>query len=82
MTNAQVQGVIQQARSRGVACDEYEACVFLGAKELLAANPENPIAKSVLENYSRFLLTGTKKTSFAEFLLPIDAILTEEDKTP
>jgi len=71
MTNAQVQKVIRDATKRGIKVDEHDASTFLGAREMLAADPKNRIAREVVEEYTEEFTSGKQSTSFARFLLPV-----------
>jgi len=70
MTNAEVEKVVAQAAARGIRISTFEATTFLGASALLEREPDNLNARQVVENFTRYLSTGTKPWSFAEFLLP------------
>jgi hypothetical protein len=72
MTNADVEDVILGSKKAyGTTLSVYEAKVYLGARELLLKEPENPIALEVVEAYVRHIKTGERLTSFSEFVLPI-----------
>jgi len=71
MTNAGVQQVIATAAVHGRVVSEYQAEVFLGAKEILATDASNQNACTVVRNFLAYLETGVKVCSFAEFLLPL-----------
>jgi hypothetical protein len=71
MTNAQVAKIISDAASRGIEVSEDEVCTFLGAKELLLKEPNNKVARQVVEESTKHFRTGEKPTSFARFVLPI-----------
>jgi len=71
MKNSEVRAAIDEARQRGIKIDDYDAKVFLGAKEIFAADPKNQTARAVVLEYTRFLTTGQRPTSFNEFALPI-----------
>jgi hypothetical protein len=65
VTNGQIDAIA----ARGF--DRYSAAVFLGAKEILASNPENSAARVVVEEYASFFAGGAEPRGFEEFLLPI-----------
>ena len=62
--------MIGNAASRGVTVSENEAVAFLGAKELLAHDSDHRLAREVVENFTKYIATGKKPWSFAEFMLP------------
>ena len=72
MTQADVQELIEQAKSKfGRIIDDFDASVFLGAQEILAEDSTNAHAAEVVRVFNTYMKTGVKKTSFAEFLLPL-----------
>jgi hypothetical protein len=71
MTDADVARVVSSAAARGRHITDYEAAVFLGAREILAKDPGNAAAQSVVEEFAAFLESGVELRSFARFLLPI-----------
>ena len=70
MTNEDVARVISSAAARGIKLSEYEVISFLGAKELLAREPENPHASITVRHFVNYMATGVQQKSFAEFMLP------------
>ncbi len=72
MSNAEVQGIIKYAASRGVEIEEDEAEAFLHAKKLLERDADHPEARMVVENFNTHLTTGHRPISFAEFTLHED----------
>jgi hypothetical protein len=84
MTEAQVEKLIEDAAARGIEVDRSRATTFLGARELLARDPDHEDAKRVVIAYSQFLQTGKPpKDSFAEFLMgpfETDEEIAEEKK--
>jgi hypothetical protein len=78
MTEVQIQDLMKSAAMRGHAFSHYQAAVYLSARELLARDPSNQVAQTVVEDFSRYLIDGTAITSFDQFLLPIPE--TDEDK--
>jgi hypothetical protein len=77
MTNADVANVVATAAGRGIRISDYEALVFLGAKEILARDADNKDALEVVEGFTRYMATGIEPSGFAEFFLP----LPETDET-
>jgi hypothetical protein len=67
MTDAQ--RLMNNAASKGREVDEGYAEVLALAKSRLAADPNNEMARQILENFSRFMDTGERVTSFAEFMI-------------
>jgi hypothetical protein len=75
MTQAQVTEILNNLADRGRESTEYDVMVYLQAKEIISQNGENQEhAREVVEAFSRFVLTGEKPNSFAEFLLPCPMI--------
>jgi hypothetical protein len=64
-----VQAVIEFASDRGIDVDEFEAQAFLQAKRILERNPDDAIAREVVENFNTHLTTGKQVCSFSAFLL-------------
>jgi hypothetical protein len=71
MTQAEVQQIIDDAAGRGITIDELDASTFLGAREMLAADPTNKICQQVVQESIRQFTTGEEPTSFARFTLPV-----------
>jgi hypothetical protein len=69
MSNAEVQGIVKYAASRGVVIEEFEAESFLRAKKILERDADHPNARTVVENFNTHLTTGNRPWSFAEFTL-------------
>lgn len=80
MTNADVTKLINHARSRGRELDEYQASVILAARELLQENPSNQHARTICENFGVYMTTGNYPRTFAEFMLPTNRLLTDEQR--
>jgi hypothetical protein len=83
MTQAQVDKVIADAAKRGIEVSQLDATTFLGARELLAKDPENKLAREVVEESMQQFTTGKEPTGFARFILPIfetDEELAASDK--
>jgi hypothetical protein len=81
MTQAEVDLLTSAAAIRGI--HGFDARMFLGAKALLAANPNNRVARSVVEELTRQMATGEQPTTFALFMLPeffTDEELAEEKR--
>ncbi len=80
MTEAEVQETIQSAATFGRELSDFQAAIFLFAKEIVAAGPSDDYenAKSVVADYSRYIATGIPVTSFKQFLLGIP--FTTEEK--
>jgi hypothetical protein len=78
MTGAQVQELMKNSATGGHALTHYQALVFLQSREILARDPSDETAQSVVEDFSRYIIDGTPITSFAQFLLPLPE--TDEDK--
>jgi hypothetical protein len=70
VTNSEVKQIIAQAASRGIVVSDNEAIAFLGARELLQRDAGHRLAREVVENLARYIGTGQKPWSFAEFMLP------------
>lgn len=77
MRQADVDAVVASARARGRSIDDYHAAVFVGAREILAKEPDNKAAAEVVSNFTKFLATGIETPSFAQFALPLPE--TEEE---
>lgn len=71
MKQADVDRVVANAATRGVAADDLEAASFLLAHELLVKNPKHEAALEVIRNFNHRLATGEEVRSFAQFLLPV-----------
>ena len=70
MTDAQVKLIIEGALDRGRKLSWREAKVIFGCKELLTSDPDNEVAKTVYEDYTRYITGGVPVTGFGEFVLP------------
>jgi hypothetical protein len=64
-----VQVLIETCAARGVAVDEIEAAHVLLARKILERDPENVLAKEVVQNFGTHLATGKEPQSFAGFCL-------------
>jgi hypothetical protein len=72
MTEAQVSRLVETAKEKhGVSIDRNDAQAFLGAEEILAQDPDNLDALTVVRNFSVWMRTGVEPRSFAQFSLPI-----------
>ena len=69
-TNADQDAVIQKAATLNIDITSYDASVFLGAQELLEADPSNIHAAKAIANFNAWMATGTKPHGFDEFMLP------------
>jgi hypothetical protein len=78
LTNAQVLEVVANAAVHGRSVDEYQATTFLGAKEILAIEPDNEAAADTVAEFCRFITEGRPMTSFSRFTLPV--FYTDESK--
>jgi len=78
LTQADIETVQEFARAVEREVSDYHAAVYLQAKEILRADPDNPYAKEVVTNFNHFLKTGEERTSFAQFFLPCPE--TDEEK--
>lgn len=81
MTNEDVRRLILKAEARGRELNEYDAVVVLAAREMLQENPQNVHARTVCENFGVFMATGEWPRSFAEFLIPMNRLYTDEQRT-
>jgi hypothetical protein len=64
-----VQVLIETCAARGVVVDEIEGAHVLLARKILERDPENTLAKQVVQNFGTHLSTGKEPQSFAGFLL-------------
>jgi hypothetical protein len=64
-----VQTLIEACASRGAVVDEVEAGHVLLARKILGRDPENALAKQVVQNFGTHLATGKEPQSFAGFCL-------------
>jgi hypothetical protein len=80
MTDVDVARVVNHAKRHGRDISPFQAATFLGAREILAREPENANAMAVVSNFSRLLETGIRTISFSEFSLPEECFLTVEEK--
>jgi hypothetical protein len=71
MTDADVTRIVEDAALRGITIDDYDAKVFLGAKEMLVADAKNQNARDTVAAYTRLLTVGERPASFSVFLLPV-----------
>lgn len=82
MTNADVAAFINEIKSsHGREIDADEASTILGAKDILAADPNNTHAQLVLKHFASFLITGIEQSDFHRFMLPEDCMYTVEEKS-
>jgi hypothetical protein len=64
-----LQMLIEACAARGVVVDEVEAAHVLLARKILERDPENALAKQVVQNFGTHLTTGKEPQSFAGFAL-------------
>jgi hypothetical protein len=64
-----VQVLIETCAARGVVVDEVEAAHVLLARKIIERDPENTLAKQVVQNFGAHLATGKEPQSFAGFCL-------------
>jgi hypothetical protein len=67
--DASVQRLMKNSAALGRTVDSDYAEVVALAKARLAADPNNEMARQILENFSVFMETGKRIESFSEFML-------------
>jgi hypothetical protein len=64
-----LQMLIETSAERGAVVNETEAAHVLLARQILKRDPENALAKEVVQNFGTHLSTGKEPWSFAGFML-------------
>ena len=81
MTDANITEFISEIHdTHGLVIDRCEASFVLGARDLLAVEPNNLHARNTLKSFAEFLATGEGPFGFDCFLIPEQYLDTVEQK--
>ena len=84
MRQSEVDNLVAIAHAKGRSdIDDLACCCFLGAKEILRDSRSvqyHEHATKVVNEFLHWMETGQRWTSWERFLIPVEYVLTEEER--